>query len=153
MKKLFNNKISAICMIMLLSVAVTNVQGMEETGSTEEEIDYSEAFQRLFNEDWKCSICLSREGGGVTKLLCGHEFHVECINKWIETKTQASFRCPLCRQKRLLSCFRKIALKKTVAVLSFVKNNPELFQEDIRSQYILRMEYLVIVLDKLFQQY
>jgi|GEM_PF-2418116 hypothetical protein len=46
MKKLFNNKISAICMIMLLSFAVTNVRGMEQ-GIDAEELTIPQATEEL----------------------------------------------------------------------------------------------------------
>lgn len=44
-----------------------------------------------------CSICLVEfeKQDSVNKLgRCGHTFHVECMEKWLET---CRFTCPLCR--------------------------------------------------------
>ena len=40
----------------------------------------------------KCSICLESLDK-IHSTVCNHDFHEECINKWLETKTT----CPLCR--------------------------------------------------------
>ncbi|KAH6777388.1 RING/U-box superfamily protein [Perilla frutescens var. hirtella] len=48
-------------------------------------------------EDDMCSICLVEfhKQDLVNKLgRCGHTFHVECMDKWLET---CRFTCPLCR--------------------------------------------------------
>jgi hypothetical protein len=42
------------------------------------------------NED--CSICLSKLYN-IEMLYCGHQFHTECINRWIKYKRT----CPICR--------------------------------------------------------
>jgi len=39
-----------------------------------------------------CSICLIEDNDFI-KLKCGHNFHINCINKWLKEK----FNCPLCR--------------------------------------------------------
>ena len=46
--------------------------------------------------DSACAVCLeSYEAGCVLKTLpCGHEFHVACIDAWLET----SAICPVCRK-------------------------------------------------------
>ena len=42
-----------------------------------------------------CAICLSTEHGTESEtLLCGHVFHVHCIEPWKEMKNT----CPLCRR-------------------------------------------------------
>lgn len=43
----------------------------------------------------ECSICLDRLGTGTTicKLYCGHIFHEQCVQRWINTDG----RCPNCR--------------------------------------------------------
>lgn len=48
-------------------------------------------------EDEMCSICLVEfeKQDSVNKLgRCGHTFHVECMEKWLDT---CRFTCPLCR--------------------------------------------------------
>ena len=47
------------------------------------------------NKD-KCPICLSEWNIGdvVGKLACGHEFGLDCLNKWLTEKRN----CPLCRE-------------------------------------------------------
>ncbi|KAL1537304.1 RING/U-box superfamily protein [Salvia divinorum] len=52
-------------------------------------------------EEEMCSICLVEfeEKDLVNKLgRCGHTFHVECMEKWLET---CQFTCPLCRSRLL----------------------------------------------------
>lgn len=39
-----------------------------------------------------CAICLEYEG--TEKIKCGHEFHDQCIEKWLSIKNS----CPICRQ-------------------------------------------------------
>merc|ERR1712146_196295 len=43
-----------------------------------------------------CAICLSdySDGESLRRLPCGHEFHVECCDAWL----QRNKRCPLCVQ-------------------------------------------------------
>ena len=49
------------------------------------------------NNDNQCNICLSNlnTSRGITKLKCGHSYHMECINKWFTTNRELS--CPYCR--------------------------------------------------------
>ena len=47
-------------------------------------------------EDPSCSVCMMEYGEGETPALlvsCGHHFHWDCINPWLER----SDTCPLCR--------------------------------------------------------
>ena len=49
------------------------------------------------DEDARCSVCLDEYEGGVSfvkKLNCGHIFHSQCINTWLQQKRH----CPLCLQ-------------------------------------------------------
>lgn len=47
--------------------------------------------------DNQCNICLSNlnTSRGITKLKCGHTYHMECINRWFTTNRELS--CPYCR--------------------------------------------------------
>ncbi|RGB25733.1 hypothetical protein C1646_595196, partial [Rhizophagus diaphanus] len=44
-----------------------------------------------------CSICLEElvDGETLRELPCSHLYHMECIDKWLTTK---SSHCPLCKQ-------------------------------------------------------
>lgn len=58
---------------------------------------YSECSSRHDGEEETCSICLVEfeKQDSVHELRrCGHIFHVECMEKWLET---CRFTCPLCR--------------------------------------------------------
>jgi hypothetical protein len=57
-------------------------------------------FYNLINTKEECSICLEEGNDTKGKLLCGHEFHPECIERWIRTarKKGTPPRCPLCRE-------------------------------------------------------
>ncbi|KAL1567765.1 hypothetical protein AAHA92_03209 [Salvia divinorum] len=55
----------------------------------------------LSEDEEMCSICLVEFEGedSVTKLpKCGHLFHGECIEKWLD---KCQFSCPLCRSSLL----------------------------------------------------
>lgn len=41
----------------------------------------------------ECSICISTESGELKTLVCNHTFHSQCINTWLDTKSE----CPICR--------------------------------------------------------
>ena len=41
----------------------------------------------------ECSICLAEIRGAEVELFCGHQFHSQCLQKWL---TYAR-TCPLCR--------------------------------------------------------
>ena len=47
-------------------------------------------------ETLECPICLETEGL-LAPSKCGHNFHTECLVKWLETKDS----CPCCREKLL----------------------------------------------------
>ncbi|XP_022881040.1 E3 ubiquitin-protein ligase RHA2B-like [Olea europaea var. sylvestris] len=46
--------------------------------------------------DLNCVVCLNQlgEGDHVRKLACGHVFHKECFDGWLD---HLNFNCPLCR--------------------------------------------------------
>ena len=48
------------------------------------------------NEFPTCSICFEQLGRGVITTPCGHCFHTNCIDQWIQAG--AANRCPTCRQ-------------------------------------------------------
>ena len=61
-------------------------------------------------EEYNCSICLTKINKNEMKLDCGHKFHKNCIKKWlISEKKVVVFNendnlnldgsCPLCRKK------------------------------------------------------
>jgi hypothetical protein len=56
----------------------------------------------IFLQNWKaslviqgeCSICLDTNNKKMIKTKeCGHDFHLECLNKWIKQNPT----CPYCR--------------------------------------------------------
>ena len=40
-----------------------------------------------------CSICLKKFNKNNITIACGHQFHSQCILKWMENKKN----CPICR--------------------------------------------------------
>jgi transcription elongation factor Elf1 len=56
----------------------------------------------------ECPICLDETTGEKTTLVCGHEFHEECINKW---KSRGKYTCPTCRTE-----FEKHVYKVTIRI-------------------------------------
>ena len=69
-----------------------------------------------------CSICLSESECNHT-LYCGHQFHEECIEKWLEENNT----CPNCREL-------------THPLVEFEKDcKPELITRDFMSQLLLVM--------------
>jgi hypothetical protein len=52
------------------------------------------------NED--CSICqepLEDISRPVTQLNCGHHFHTECIDTWMQSNNQNANRCANCKRR------------------------------------------------------
>ena len=47
------------------------------------------------SSNMECVICLSNLNSGCKLLSCGHSFHKECINRWLNLKTS----CPVCRKQ------------------------------------------------------
>lgn len=48
----------------------------------------------------ECSICLDKFSSDKTTTIvttCLHEYHRSCLNKWIESNSEYSLCCPLCR--------------------------------------------------------
>ncbi|KAL3850890.1 hypothetical protein ACJIZ3_012772 [Penstemon smallii] len=55
------------------------------------------------NEEEMCSICLMEfeKEDFVNKLpRCGHVFHMECMEKWLDT---CKFTCPICRSSLMFN--------------------------------------------------
>ena len=46
----------------------------------------------------ECCICLDIMLFEIALLGCQHEYHLDCISKWINTKSSYVFRCPLCQK-------------------------------------------------------
>ncbi|KAL3376226.1 hypothetical protein AABB24_002928 [Solanum stoloniferum] len=64
----------------------------------EEEEEEEEVVEDQFADDEEqeaCAICLLeyKDEYTIATLQCGHKFHAECINKWLERKDT----CPFCR--------------------------------------------------------
>ena len=70
------------------------VEIMENTLALEFKKRYSEFGEHM------CSICMEefKEGEMLRKVICGHNFHNECIIDWIGTKIRndENATCPLC---------------------------------------------------------
>ncbi|KAG9451626.1 hypothetical protein H6P81_011591 [Aristolochia fimbriata] len=49
----------------------------------------------------ECAVCLCvvEEGEEVRELQCGHVYHRECLDRWLE---QSGVTCPLCRRSVLM---------------------------------------------------
>jgi hypothetical protein len=49
----------------------------------------------LFDDNLNCIICMDKfeEGEQIKQLLCGHIFHGDCIDKWLEKEK----KCPFCK--------------------------------------------------------
>lgn len=56
-----------------------------------------------------CSICYDVESGTVGKLPCGHTFHTNCINKWLNGFQET---CPYCRKELKLNLHVKYKKNK-----------------------------------------
>lgn len=59
-----------------------------------------EIINKINNKDiinGDCNICLE-EDNNIIKLDCNHNYHKECIIKWINQEMNRSKSCPICRQ-------------------------------------------------------
>lgn len=64
----------------------------------------TQCFPRLLQptstSEESCPVCKETYTGyhNVVVLKCGHDFHVNCIDKWVNTGRYYSTNCPVCRQ-------------------------------------------------------
>mmetsp|Transcript_11537 Transcript_11537/g.35278 ORF Transcript_11537/g.35278 Transcript_11537/m.35278 type:complete len:164 (+) Transcript_11537:111-602(+) len=99
---------------------------------------------QLYEVDGNCCICLSElPGGTMRKVICGHVFHANCIERWILhsveryldvrsfVRSQHGFlvpgtpwpSCPLCM--RVLSVIEEVDIRDAVsAALYYYNHNP-----------------------------
>ena len=68
---------------------ITNTLNGSEDGELYIEDNVSPLHQPLF----VCSICLDDSNENVKTLLCGHKFHKDCIEEWLNREES----CPMCR--------------------------------------------------------
>jgi hypothetical protein len=59
-----------------------------------------------------CSICIEKikKKKDIIRLDCGHNFHINCMQDWIQVKLEAGIgpECPLCREKIIdLNLYRR----------------------------------------------
>ena len=67
-------------------------------GMTAEEVSKIpvQVYLKEFDGVCGCSVCISdfESGESMRKLVCGHKFHKECIDTWLET----NITCPICKK-------------------------------------------------------
>jgi len=65
-----------------------------------------------------CSCCLDALGGNLptTTLACSHEFHSECINKWLQTSGSKQVTCPICRAVDPKHCLPPSSSRKCYSI-------------------------------------
>jgi len=65
-------------------------------GITSEQINLIQIIKLTHNLDEHCSICLDefKEGDELRFVECDHNFHKECLDKWLLLKNT----CPICRK-------------------------------------------------------
>ncbi|RKO83311.1 hypothetical protein BDK51DRAFT_16872 [Blyttiomyces helicus] len=72
-----------------------------------------------------CIVCFETfsEGTSVRRLICGHFFHVDCIDLWLMEKTAI---CPLCRHsfKEPEDCIPVIDLEALAEAAQPVESQP-----------------------------
>lgn len=63
-----------------------------------------EMIQLKYTEKLNCSVCLKNMFQKKVKFLrCGHVFHCNCVNSWLDVKRT----CPLCRKEIPLKKIKK----------------------------------------------
>lgn len=72
-----------------------------DTTALFEKSEFQAALERVAADD-ACLVCLEDfvSTDRITLLLCGHEFHRECVHKWAASQfegTNEMPRCPVCR--------------------------------------------------------
>jgi len=51
------------------------------------------------NNEEICSICISEEEKSDYKTICKHNFHKNCLEKWLKVSSKRNnYSCPNCRQ-------------------------------------------------------
>ncbi|ORY45232.1 hypothetical protein BCR33DRAFT_196936 [Rhizoclosmatium globosum] len=77
------------------------VKEIDPEGEIPRAADVPEALEPSIANERECVICFSGYEAGeiVRQLHCGHEFHDECISKWMKSRNeggQGKRTCPLC---------------------------------------------------------
>ena len=49
----------------------------------------------------KCIICLDDIYNNNITLKCNHDFHLDCLNQWINYNNKKYYKCPVCNKKYL----------------------------------------------------
>ena len=77
--------------LLIESSTNNNVTGLSIQQINQLTIDYAS-----INLNERCNICLSKikSGESIRKLECNHNFHSECLDKWLLEKNN----CPNCRK-------------------------------------------------------
>ena len=104
-KKVFEKN----CIICLNALGIKIKKEFKDQKKTEiimekEEIDNKPLLEKkddsnslsIKEEDANTNI-IEKDEKGISTLNCGHQFHTECITKWLKIKSN----CPICRQKIL----------------------------------------------------
>ena len=75
-------------------------QDGDEDGDNEDNDD-NDSNNVTQDEEEECSICLTsyQQKDMLRTLPCGHSFHKDCIDRWLEQSTS----CPFCKQPLPLS--------------------------------------------------
>ena len=91
------------------------------------QVDYNEKLQKAqetYNEQMviECSICRTEidcnDKSEILALPCGHEFHTDCVKKWLEEKGE----CPYCRRGCSISNDLNAKGKYHISVISVSTN-------------------------------
>jgi hypothetical protein len=77
-------------------------EGDDILTADEQYFDLVNLFQLPIDEPEVCSICLSpMTNGPIKNLVCGHEFHMHCLQQSVDNvgpSFSVPSKCPLCRQ-------------------------------------------------------
>jgi hypothetical protein len=99
-----------------------------------------------------CSICLldienNNENGNIKLLSCGHSFHANCINTWLENNNT----CPYCRSIHVDIKSRFYTIAPGIYILAILILNLGLCGYNLEDPdtygFILSMFYLVVFID------
>ena len=101
--------------LIIVQNQIVQAEALEQR-RRKEQVDISKLIKQTaissMTRDDECSICLAKynfsdripltsdvEPDEVSKLLCGHVFHYDCLKSWFRSTSKNE--CPFCRQKAL----------------------------------------------------
>ena len=93
-----NNPVNNDSLVNVINSLVNNGSSFQNVvvSMDDKEVDKLESYKFDSNLESNCSICMGQmeKEEQVTKLVCTHIFHTDCIQPYLK---EYNYKCPICR--------------------------------------------------------